>query len=192
MVQSLVQIPDIDGVGFSVEGEGLKDGEGKLLGYLTADNFVQNVGSARHSYQTATLTLYFSNEAGDQLLWEKVDVKYSSNVPMEKLIVSQVIKGPDNTNTHAIAAVNPATKVLSVTSEEGICYINLDEGFLENISGVKPEIAVYALVNSVIEGTDVERVQISINGESKIQYMDAIDLSQPLEKNESLESSSDK
>ena len=69
-----------------------------------------------------------------------------------------------------------------MTSEEGICYVNLDEAFLENIYGVKPEVVVYSLVNSIIDGSEADQVQISVNGESQIMYMDTVDLSKPLSK----------
>lgn len=184
VVQSLVQLDGVDAVGFTVNGEPLRDTNGKAVGYLNADDFVQNTGSTLHSYQNAELELYFANEAGDGLMKETVDVKYSSNMPLEKLIVEQIIKGPSHIGNYP--TVNPETKVLGVTSKEGICYVNLDDSFLNNTCDVVPEVAVYSLVNSIIQGTDVRMVQILINGETNVSYMDAIDLSKPFKLNEIL------
>ena len=180
VVQSLVQIDGIDTVEFLIDGEPLRNTDGTLVGRLGADNFVQNVGSALHSYQTAELTLYFTDEEGSELVKETREIRYNSNVSKEKLIVEQVIKGDSSSGINP--TVNPATRVLGVTSEEGICYVNLDEAFLENIYGVKPEVVVYSLVNSIIDGSEVDQVQISVNGESQIMYMDTVDLSKPLSK----------
>ena len=68
VVQSLVQIDGIDTVEFLIDGEPLRNTDGTLVGRLGADNFVQNVGSALHSYQTAELTLYFTDEEGSKLV----------------------------------------------------------------------------------------------------------------------------
>ena len=48
---------------------------------------------------------------------------------------------------------------------------------------MKPEVAVYSLVNSLIEGTPASKVQITINGEKNAKYMEMIDLFQPLQRN---------
>ena len=36
-------------------------------------------------------------------------------------------------------------------------------------------------MNSLVEGTEADQVQITINGESDNTYMEAVDLSRPLE-----------
>ena len=46
---------------------------------------------------------------------------------------------------------------------------------------IKPEITIYSIVNSLIEGTAVNKVQIMVNGEKNVLYMNTIDLSQPLQ-----------
>ena len=43
--------------------------------------------------------------------------------------------------------------------------MNFDSEFLDSAYDVKPEVAVYSLVNSLIEGTPASKVQITINGE---------------------------
>ncbi len=49
-----------------------------------------------------------------------------------------------------------------------------------------PEVTVYSIVNSLVEGTEAQMVQITINGETDKKYMEAVDLSQPLKENEGL------
>ena len=53
-----------------------------------------------------------------------------------------------------------------VSLKDSICYVNLDEGFLNNAYVLNPRLTVYSIVNSVIDGGNSSRVQISINGES--------------------------
>lgn len=179
VVQSLLQIKGISGVWISVDGERLKNSEGKSVGLLTADDFVQNAGSSPSSYQTDTLTLYFANKGGDKLVEQKVDVKYNSNISKEKLIVEKLMAGPKK-GEEAYPTLNPDATLLSVTTKDGICYVNFDSQFLNSVYDIMPELTIYSLVNSLVEGTSAETVQITVNGEKNVVYKEKIDLSQPL------------
>ena len=70
--------------------------------------------------------------------------------------------------------------LLSVTTKDGICYVNFDSTFLISAYDVLPEITIYSIVDSLVEGAGVRQVQITINGESNAKYMEKVDLSQPL------------
>ncbi len=177
VVQSLVQTAGVDYIRFYVGGNPLTDGTGNEIGYMRAEDFVQNVGSTLHSYQTANLTLYFSNSDGDRLSPEQKSVRYNSNISIEKLIVEQLIKGPAAPENKAVIAAG--TKILGVSVRENVCYVNFDEGYLGVAEQVNPKIAVYALVNSIIDGGAASQVQILVNGETNIAYQEIIDLSKP-------------
>ena len=179
VVQSLVRIDGVSVLWFSVDGEDLRDSDGKILGYQNEDDFVQNTGSSLNSYQTATLTLYFANETGDKLTEQHMDVKYSSNMSKEKLIVEKLMKGQKKNAGYP--TINPAVSLLGVTIKDGICYVNLDDEFLTGGVDVKPEITIYSIVNSLVEGTTASKVQITVNGEKNISYKDTVDLTQPLQ-----------
>lgn len=181
VVQSLLRIEDIDGVMFTVGQEPLKDSEGNIIGLMNEDDFVENTGSSPSSYQTDALKLYFANKDGDKLVEQVMDVRYSSNVSKERLIVEKLMQGPGSSG--AYPTINPDTNLLSVTTKDGICYVNFDSTFLTGAYDVLPQITIYSVVNSLVEGTDAARVQITINGESNARYMETVDLSQPLEKN---------
>ena len=181
VVQSLLTVEDINAVSFSVDGEALKDSDGSIVGLMNEDDFVENTASSPSSYQTDTLVLYFANETGDKLVEQQVDVRYSSNVSKEKLIVEKLMQGPKGSG--AYPTINPDTNLLSVTIKDQICYVNFDSTFLVSAYDILPEIAIYSLVNSLVTGTEAVQVQITINGESKATYMETVDLSQPLEKN---------
>lgn len=178
VVDSLVQIEGVGQVAFQVNGEEMTDAEGNAIGALDSESFVQNVGSTLSSYQTASLHLFFANEEGDGLYMETKDVKYNSNVSLEKLIMNQLQKGPSGVGHYR--TISPDTTVLSVTIRDGICYVNLDESFLVNEYDIRPEITIYSLVNSLTDGNAITAVQISVNGETNVKYMDTVDLSQPL------------
>lgn len=181
IVQSLIQISGINAVSFTVDEEPLKDGDGLPVGLMNADDFVENTGSSPAAYQTDTLTLYFADESGNYLVAEKRSVRYSSNVPKEKLIVEKLMQGPESSG--AYPTINPDANLLSVTIKDGICYVNFDSTFLTGAYDILPELTVYSIVNSLTEGTEAQKVQFTINGESNARYMETVDLSQPLEEN---------
>lgn len=173
IVQSLLQIDGIDAVSVRVEGEPLKDDEGNEVGLMNGDDIVDTTGSSLSSYQSDTLKLYFADQNGSKLVKQEVDVRYSSNVLKEKLM-----QGPSEEG--AYPTINPAANLLSVTTKDGICYVNFDSTFLISAYDVLPEITIYSIVDSLVEGTGVRQVQITINGESNAKYMEKVDLSQPL------------
>ena len=181
VVQSLVRIDGINAVYFSVEGENLKDGDGRPIGLMNEDDFVENTASSPSSYQTGTLVLYFANADGDKLVPQEMNVRYSSNISREKLIVEKLIQGPQSGDVYPV--INPDTNLLSVTIKDKICYVNFDSTFLTGAYDIVPELTVYSIVNSLTEGTEAEQVQITINGESDNTYMEAVDLSRPLDAN---------
>lgn len=182
VVESLIKIKGVNALWITIDGEDLCNSDGKPAGFLNDDDFVQNTGSSVSSYQKGTLTLYFANAAGDKLVPQQIDVRYSSNMSREKLIVEKLMKGPPKKN-NLRPTVNPNVSLLGVTIKDGICYVNFDDEFLTGQVDVKPEVTIYSIVDSLAEGTNASKVQITINGEKNVTYMDTIDLTRPLKKN---------
>lgn len=180
-VRSLVQIAGVDYVRFTVDGESLKDGENNEVGYMSKETFVGNTGSSLHSYQDGNIRLFFANKAGDKLVEEEVNVRYNSNMSVEKLIIEQLLKGPSVDGAYPTIA--PGTKILGVAVKDGICYVNFDEGFLNTAYNVSPQVTIYSVVNSIIEGGVTSQVQILINGEASTKYQGSISLEKPFERN---------
>lgn len=181
VVQSLTQIKSVNLVEFYVGDAPLVKADGTEVGYMREEDFLQNTGVTLHSYQEATLKLYFANENGDKLVSETVDVRYNSNMSIEKVIVEQLIKGPNSADMKA--TIPAETKLLGISVRDGICYVNFNEGFLTAYYGVDPNVALSSLANSIIEGGTANQVQISVNGETNVKFQDVVDLSKPIERN---------
>ena len=101
------------------------------------------------------MTLYFTNESGDGLTAEQRNIYYSTNVPLERVVVEQLVKGPAQAGHYAV--LPPELKILSVTVSEGICYVNFDETFVNPPLDIEPEITIYAIANSLAETCHVEQ-----------------------------------
>ena len=184
IVRTMGQIDGVEYVDFQVNGEPLTDLEGKEIGLMNEDQFIENAGEEINAYKTADLTLYFANKAGDKLVGQRVAMEYNSNISLEKLIVEQLIAGPPFEG--AYPTIPSETKLLNISIKDNICYVNLDEGFLGTGYNVIESIPVYSIVNSLIENTDAQKVQISINGESNRMFRESINFDTIFEKNEGL------
>lgn len=177
LVQSLMQIDGVNSVKFYIGEDPLCDSNGNEIGAMNGEDFVQNAGSSLHTYQSVDLNLYFANSKGDKLVSETQHVRYNSNTLKEKLIVEELMKGPDTESYKKVIPMD--TVLLGVSVKDDVCYVNFDNGFL-NMTDIQPEVTIYSIVNSVIQGGSASQVQILVNGDSNLKYQDQVDLSKPL------------
>lgn len=165
VVRTLTQLDGIKYVGITVQGEQLYDNTGSPIGLMSADQFIDNDGNEINTYELIKVKLYFANEDGDKLIAAYREKHYSTNTPLERFIVEEVIAGPSGQIEGLYPTVNPETKVISVSTKDGICYVNLDSGFLTVMNNVSTEVAIYSIVDSLVELSNINKVQILINGE---------------------------
>ena len=180
LVRGFTQIPEVERVQITTEDGELKDSSGNVIGPMTRESFVENAGKEINNYQYTTLTLYFANETGDKLVSETRSVYYSTSMPLERVVVEQLVKGPLEEGHYAV--LSPDTNILSVTTSDNIAYVNFDETFVNGTISVAQEIPIYALVNSITTNCPVQRVQFSINGESDVTFRESMKLNQFYEK----------
>ena len=180
LVNTLCQIDGVDSVSFLCGDHPLTNEDGSVVTAMNSDMFIFNSGKEIMNYEKVRLHLYFANEDGDQLVDTYRNVVYNSNISMERLVVEQVLKGPNS--DVVFPTLNPASKVLSVTTRDGVCYVNLDQSFLTEPYGVTSQVAIYSLVNSLTELSSVSAVQITIEGKTGKAFMDS-SLSSAFERN---------
>ncbi|MCI6593907.1 GerMN domain-containing protein [Bacillota bacterium HCP3S3_F1_1] len=180
LVNTLCQIDGVDSVSFLCGDHPLTNEDGSVVTAMNSDMFIFNSGKEIMNYEKVRLHLYFANEDGDQLVDTYRNVVYNSNISMERLVVEQVLKGPNS--DVVFPTLNPASKVLSVTTRDGVCYVNLDQAFLTEPYGVTSQVAIYSLVNSLTELSSVSAVQITIEGKTGKAFMDS-SLSSAFERN---------
>ena len=99
----------------------------------------------------------------------------------EKLVLEQLIRGPITKD--AYPTIPSDTKILSVSTKDGICYVNFDEGFLGQGYNVLEEIPIYSIVNSLTEIPGINKVQILINGETNRVFQESIRFETIFERN---------
>lgn len=184
IVRTMTQIEGIDYVSFLIKNNPLSDEAGNVVGIMSADMFINNTGTEFNSYEKVTLRLYFANKEGDKLIETNRKLVYSTNISMEKLVVEQLIGGPsEKVKEKVFPTINPSTKIISVTVKDGICYVNLNENFLNQNLKVTSDVTIYSLTNSLVELPNVNKVQIVVNGDMNVMYRENISLATPFERN---------
>ena len=158
----------------------LKDHMGNVIGAMEAVDFIYNVDNEINNNKKDEITLYFANETGDKLKRIHRYVVYNSNISEAKLRVEQLINGPNT--SEAFPTINKDAKINSVNIKDKICFIDFDSSFLTQPNNVTVQVALYSIVNTVTELKDVDRVVISVDGDSTFTYMD-FNISGAYEKN---------
>lgn len=181
VVRSLTQISKVNEVMFYVGGKPYTNRDGEEYGYMNAADFVQNTGSSINYYAVTELEVSFSDKSGEKLVKEIQNVRFNSSQMRESVVVECLIKGPESEN--AIATIPKGTELLNASIKDGICYLNFNEGLNNSIQGVKPETIIYSIVNSVIDCGNVGMVQISINGDTNLNFQESVPLGKPFGRN---------
>lgn len=176
LVLTMIQIPDITQVVFTVNSAPLTDSAGKEIGAMNASNFVNILLNEEGMLKQETdLTIYYTDETGTKLIPSKSHFTISnSNSSMEEYIVQQIKTGPDKENLYR--TMDPDVEILSVVTSEDVCYVNLGSNFLEQEQPVGDEILIYSIVNSLCLLDYVSSVQFLIDGNSDVYLHTVVNL----------------
>lgn len=180
LTKTLTQIEGIDYLSIYCAEQPIVDGMGNPVGMLAASDFVDSIRDV-NSFERTELTLYFANETGDRLVEETRVVMRNTNTSLEKLIVEQLIEGPQAAGR--FATLPKDVKLLNISVNDSLCSINFDTTFLSNTLDVKEYIPIYSIVDSLSELSTVSRVQIRINGSQEALFRDIIPLNTVFERN---------
>lgn len=189
IVSTLCQIDGVEEVCFLVGGEELLGPDREPIGPMNEKRFIFNSGNELEDYERIRLHLYFASETGDRLVDTYRTIVYNSNVSIERVVTEAVLKGPISSGVYP--TLNADTKLLSVTTRDGVCYVNVDNSFLIQPYRVTPQVALYSLVNSLTELPSVNKVQISVDGQVGREFMEAMDLSAVYSRNDALTAGDD-
>lgn len=180
LVKTLTQVKGVDYVAVYTAEQPLMDSSGSPVGPMANADFIDNISNV-NSYEKTELTLYFADETGAKLEKETREVVHNVSTSLEKLVIEQLIAGPSR------PGMNPTlpkdTKLLNVSVNENICYINFDSSFLNNTLDVKEYIPIYSIVNSLAAVSSINKVQITVNGSQEVMFRDVISLNQLFERN---------
>lgn len=181
IVKTLCQIDKVKFVAFYVDGNPLIISDGTVVGDMYPEDFLDYSQNGKKYCQQVNLKLYFANESGRQLVAENVSLEYDGNISLEELVVKELIKGPSNKNL--LPTIPGDTTLLKISEQDGICYVDFNENFLEKRENIADHATIYSIVNSLTEISNINEVQITIDGKYVKKYQNNIPLEKPLERN---------
>ena len=84
------------------------------------------------------------------------------------------------------ATIPEHTVAINAITADRICYLDLNSEFQDAALSVAENISVYSVVNSIVDSCEVDKVQISIEGNSGGNFRKNLPLYKFYEKNEDL------
>lgn len=165
IVKMFVQIPGIQSVRFTVNGQDLTNSKNEVIGDMNAGTFAEYSGKDMDSYRYDTFTLYFTDKTGTKLVAEKRNVYYKRNLPKERVVLEQLAKGPMEKGHYP--TVPGEAQAISVLVSDRVCYVDMNSSFLDYAMDISEEVQVYSVVNSILAVCEADKVQISVDGSSK-------------------------
>lgn len=187
IVKTLTQVEGVVYIEFNVNGQPLMNNNDKPIGFMTKDTFIDTASGRVRYNQEVTMTLYFANKKGNRLVDTRVTKVYDGTVSMEQMIIEQLIRGPAVIQGTKEGTLYPSvpdkTKLIKVTTKDGVCYVNLSTEFLEKIPDITDEVAIYSIVNSLAEVSKITKVKFTIEGEDVDKYRENIDFDNFFERN---------
>ena len=180
LARTLTQVPGIEYISIYSGDQPLLDKNGMPSGPISAADFVDSITDV-NAYERTELTLYFTNADGTMLFPEKRSVMHNVNTSVERVIIEELISGPKQPGL--MPTLNSDIKILNVSVNENVCYVNFDAAFLNNSLEVKDYIPICSIVTSLSELSNVNRVQITVSGSQEVTFRENISLNTLFERN---------
>ncbi len=184
IVKTLTQVKGVDSIEFLVDSQPLMLNK-TAVGYMTGDDFIETIGGSGTSKKT-TVSMYYANESGTKLVEVPKEIVYDSKVPLGKLMVQELLKGPatekDSKYGKLQKTIPEGTKLNGMTIRDNICYVDFSREFTNILPNISTEVTIYSVVNLLAELPNVNKVQFTIDGE-QISKFGNIDFSQAFERN---------
>ncbi len=187
IVKTLCQIDGVDSVQFFVDGQPISNSAETPIGYMTEDTFIDNTDGETAYRQQADLIMYFASADGEKLVAVPVVINYDATISLEQMVIEQLIAGPGQIDGmekgDAIVTIPNGTVLNKVTVKDGVCYVDFSKEFLERRADITNEVAVYSVVNSLVELPRINKVQFQINGDTVENFMESMEFDVPFERN---------
>jgi len=151
---------------------------------LDGNTFVEMWGSDKDAYRYDTFTLYFTDKTGEHLVAEQRNVYYKRILPRERVILEQLAKGPMVKGHYPTIPQN--TDILGIEVSDNVCYVDFSSAFSDSGIDIPVNTMIYSVVNSLLDTTSADKVQISIEGDTEAKLSDGTSLYSLFSKNTDL------
>lgn len=182
VAKTLFEIDGINKIKIFVSGVELMSANGDKVGEISKDSLVTTPTQNTTKYET--VTLYFSDDAAMYLIPEARAAALVDN-SIEKTIITELMKGPEN-KAHK-PTIPDGTKLISVETKDGICFVNFSQEFVSKHNGgsAGEYMTIYSIVNSLTELDHIQKVQFLIDG-NKLEVFKHMVFNEPFERDNSI------
>lgn len=183
IVKTVCSIKGINGVYISVCDSPLVSPSGEEIGLIREDDLVFDITEEKQN--EVSVKLYFSDKEAMYFVKENRKINVPTGESVEKMIVSELIKGP--TKDKAMKTIPSETKIRSVETKDGVCFVNLSSEFItkQNGGSATEYMTIFSIVNSLTELSHIYKVQFLVEGEKKDTLMH-FTLNEPFERDMSM------
>ncbi len=185
IVKTLTEIEFVDSVDIIVEGSKIERTNGEVVEDIKDENLEINPSIAPYKTDNKIVKLYFSDENAMGLSEEERNIEINETQSVERKIVEELIKGPQNESL--VAVIPPETKINNINTEGGICYVDVSKDFISQHNGGSSGelLTIYSIVNSLTELDYVKQVQFLVDGVKETSLAGHVDFSKTFERDES-------
>ncbi len=129
---------------------------------------------------TETVTFYFADKDAMYLVPETRTVDKKGGT-LEAAVMEELLKGPQKEGS--VPTIPEGTRVLSVTVENGVAYVDFSKEFqTKHPGGSAGEImTIYSVVNTLTGLPGVEKVQFLLEGDKQESILGHMDTTVPIE-----------
>jgi len=114
-----------------------------------------------------TVALYYGDAEMDHLVSESRDIDAAANDPLAISVLAELFRGPQNASGDYNQLINPDTKVVKVSSSANVLTVTLSKELLEWPAVIteasQRELAVYSIVNTLVEATGYSQIQLMVD-----------------------------
>lgn len=127
--------------------------------------------------------LYFYDEGKRKLVGVERKVSRPAYVSREKSLLTELQVSPELEGLTAL--LKPNIKINDVRARNQVCYVDFGQEFVKEYSemGIKKQLLIYSIVNTLTNLEEVEYVQFLINGENPEIYVETDSLKGLFRKN---------
>lgn len=174
VAKTLFQLEDIGNIQFNLTS---KDGTKISEDTYKRDSFYFYGYDSAMGLSTVRYRIYGANDENSALRRRWMTVNPEPYESREQCIIDCLKK---------LKILPQATEIKATSLEDGICYIKFSKEFANQEEKIKSELVIYSVVNSLTSLKNIDKVMILVEGNNSGLYRGTIDLSKPLEFNESI------
>ena len=154
---------------------------------MAETNEKKDTGIKEVKDEKVDVQLYFGDSENAMLRKEKRSVSLREVLKdSPRVIILELMNG--STEKNLVPVIPAETKLLSVIKEGDVVTVNFSKEFRDNHNGgsAGETMTIYAIVNSLNELMDVEKVQFQIEGKTEKEFKGHFEFDKPFVRDESL------